>query len=216
MAKQGIVAAKQKPPDQTVNRATLALLALLSAGGLMPMATAGPLADAGAMHMARLTEALTDFAGSPANAQSLVDGLRNGTAITLMDPSNAPKSFTPVTKPMSWRDVRVALVIAQAELASAGIMQPTPIDIEAVLNGGTAGSGNTMTIFTGVLTQRSSGLAWQQIALAHNVNIEAFSGSTSKPGSADTAHAAALSSVPIRQGAVTAGVSARAVAAVVQ
>jgi hypothetical protein len=215
MAKQGIVAAKQKPPDQTVNRAILALLAVLSAAGFTPAGAAG-LADAGAIPMARLTEALTDFAGSPANAQSLVEGLRNGTTITLMDPSNAPKSFTPVTKPMGWRDVRMALAIAQAELASAGIVQPTPIDIEAVLNGGTAGSGNTMTIFTGVLTQRSSGLAWQQIALAHNVNIDAPSTSVSRPGSADTAHAAALSNAPLRQGAVAAGASVRAVAAVVQ
>jgi hypothetical protein len=181
----------------------------------MPAAAAG-LGDAGAMQMARLTEALTEFAGSPANAQSLVEGLRNGTTITLMDPSNAPKTFAPVTKPMSWREVRIALVIAQAELASAGIVQPTPIDIEAVLNGGIAGSGNTMTIFTGVLTQRWSGLGWQQIALAHNVNIDAFSGSASKPGSADIAHAAALSNVPVRQGAVAGGASPRAVAAVVQ
>jgi hypothetical protein len=213
MLKQGIVAAKQKPPDQIVNRTTLALLAVLSTGGFMPAAAAG-LPDAGAVHMARLAEALTDFAGSPANAQSLVDGLRNGTTITLMDSSDAPKTFAPVTKPMSWRDVRAALVIAQAELASAGITRPTPIDIEAVLNGGTAGSGATMTIFTGVLTQRWSGLAWQQIAVAHNVNIDTFSASASRPGSADIAHAAALSNVPVRQNA--AGASARAIAAVVQ
>jgi hypothetical protein len=215
MVKQGIVAAKQKPPDQIVNRATLTLLAVLSAGGLTPAAAAG-LADAGAMHMARLTEALTDFAGSPANAQSLVDGLHNGTTITLMDSSDAPKTFAPVTKPMNWRDVRFALVIAQAELASVGITRPTPIDIEAVLNGGTAGSGATMAIFTGVLTQRWSGLAWQQIALAHNVNIDAFSAGASKPGSADIGHAAALSNVPVRQGTVAGGASARAIAAVVQ
>jgi hypothetical protein len=164
--------------------------------------------------MARLIEAFTDFAGSPANAQSLVEGLRNATAITMMDSGDAPKSFTPVTKPMNWREVRIALVIAQAELTSAGIAQPTPIDIEAVLNGGTAGSGATMTIFTGVLTQPSSGLGWQQIALAHNVNIDTLVASASRPASADIAHAASLGSASLRQGAVAA--SARAVAAVVQ
>jgi hypothetical protein len=138
-----------------VNRATLALLVILSVAFLPRVVVAGPAWDAGAVQMARLIEAFTDFAGSPANAQSLAEGLRNATAITMMDPSNAPKSFTPVTKPMNWREVRIALVIAQAELTSAGIAQPTPIDIEAVLNGGTAGSGATMTIFTGVLTQRA-------------------------------------------------------------
>jgi hypothetical protein len=195
-----------------VNRATLALLAVLSVAFLPRVVLAGPAGDAAALQMARLTEAFTDFAGSPANAQSLVEGLRNATAITLMDPSNAPKSFTPVTKPMNWREVRIALVIAQAELTNAGIAQPTPIDIEAVLNGGTAGSGTTMTIFNGVLTQKWSGLAWQQIALAHNVNIDTLVTGAGRPAGADIAHAVSLGSAPLRHGAV----SASAVAAVVQ
>ncbi|HSS69872.1 MAG TPA: hypothetical protein VLQ46_04360 [Casimicrobiaceae bacterium] len=197
-----------------MNRATLALLAVLSVAFLPRVVVAGPAGDTGAVQMARLTEAFTDFAGSPANAQSLVEGLRDATAITLMDPSNAPKSFAPVTRPMNWREVRIALVIAQAELTGAGIAQPTPIDIEAVLNGGTAGSGATMTIFTGVLTQRSSGLGWQQIALAHNVNIDTLVTGASRPAGTDIARAASLGSIPLRHGAVAA--SARTVAAVVQ
>ena len=198
-----------------MNRAAFALLAALSAAVFPEVATPAPLLDA--LQMTRLVETFSDFAGSAQNAQSLAEGLHNGAAITLIDPSKAPRSFTPVTKPMSWRDVRTALAIAQGELASAGISQPTPVDIEAVLNGGTAGSGVTMTNFTGVLTQRWSGLGWHQIALAHNLNSDLLAGSTIKPARSDMTHAAALNnSAPVRGSAIAAGATARALAAVAQ
>jgi hypothetical protein len=197
-----------------MNRAILALLAGLSAGMLSGTATPAPFSDAA--QTARLVEAFSDFAGSPQNAQSLAEGLHNGAAITLMDPSNAPHSFTPVTKPMGWRDVRTAIAIAQAELASVGIAQPMPVDIEAVLNGGTAGSGVTMTHFTGVLTQRWSGLGWHQIVLAHNLSPELVATSFIRLPRSEGIQAASLSSAPIRQGTIAAGATARAAAAAVQ
>ena len=197
-----------------MNRAILALLAGLSAAVLSGTATPAPFSDVA--QTARLVETFTDFAGSPQNAQSLAEGLHNGAAITLMDPSNAPRSFTPVTKAMGWRDVRTALAIAQAELAGVGIAQPMPVDIEAVLNGGTAGSGVTMTNFTGVLTQRWSGLGWHQIVLAHNLSADLVAANAIKPAHSDIAHAAALNSTPIRQGAIAAGATARAAVASVQ
>jgi hypothetical protein len=197
-----------------MNRGFVALLTGLAAMVLAHAAPAAPLADAA--QMARLVETFSDFAGSPQNSQNLVEGLHNGSPVTLMDPSNAPKSFAPVTKPMAWRDVKIALAIAQAELANAGIARPTPIDIEAVLNGGTAGSGATMTNFTGVLTQRWSGLAWYQIVLAHNLTPELLATSAAKSADADMAHAAALSSSPLRQVGVAAGATARTAAAAVQ
>lgn len=197
-----------------MNRAIIALITGLAAVALADAAASAPLADAA--QMARLVETFSDFAGSAQNAQNLAEGLHNGTAITLMDPSNAPKSFNPVTKPMAWREVKIALAIAQAELANAGIAQPTPIDIEAVLNGGTAGSGATMANFTGVLTQRWSGLAWYQIVLAHNLSAELLVSNAGRPANADLAHAAALNSSPVRQGGIGAGATARTAAAAVQ
>jgi hypothetical protein len=197
-----------------MNHAFVALLTGLAAVAFAHAAPPAPLADTA--QMARLVETFSDFAGSAQNAQDLVEGLHNASPITLMDPSNAPKSFAPVTKPMAWRDVKIALAIAQAELASVGIAQPTPIDIEAVLNGGTAGSGATMTNFTGVLTQRWSGLGWYQIVLAHNLSPELLATSAGRPMNADMAHAAALNSSPVRQGGIAAGATARTAAAAVQ
>jgi|SRR6516225_9434322 hypothetical protein len=197
-----------------MNRAVVALLSVLAALTSGHALASPPQTDAA--QMARLVEAFSDFAGSPQNAQSLVEGLHNGTTITLMDPSKAPKSFTPVTKAMVWRDVKIALAVAQAELASAGIAEPTPIDIEAVLNGGTAGSGVTMTNFTGVLTQRWSGLAWNQIVLAHNLSPELLATSAGKPPNTDLARAAALSNSPFRQVGISIGATARTAAAAAQ
>jgi hypothetical protein len=196
-----------------MNRAIVALIAGLAAAAFADAASSTQLADAA--QMARLVETLSDFAGSAQNAQNLVEGLHNGTAITLMDPSNAPKSFTPVTKAMAWREVKIAVAIAQAELANAGIAQPTPIDIEAVLNGGTAGSGATMINFTGVLTQRWSGLAWNQIVLAHNLSPELLASNASRQQNSDMVHTA-LSGSPLRQGGIAVGATARSAAAAVQ
>ena len=149
-----------------------ALIALLLAMMLMSYAVAAPLSKANAVAMSRLVEAFATFAGSPANAQSLIEGLRNGTVISLVGIDNAARRFSPATKPMSWDDVKIALALANAELGSADIFSPTPVDIEAVLNGGTAGTGDLMINFTGVLTQRASGLRWDQIARAHSFDID--------------------------------------------
>jgi len=198
-----------------MNRAIVALLTGLAAVVTLSNAWASPpVTDAA--QMARLVESFSDFAGSAQNAQSLVEGLHNGTTITLMDSSNAPKSFNPVTKAMAWRDVKIALAIGQAELASAGIAEPTPIDIEAVLNGGTAGSGVTMINFTGVLTQRWSGLGWNQIVAAHSLSPELLATSAGRPANADMARAAALNSSPFKQVGISAGATARTAAAAVQ
>jgi hypothetical protein len=197
-----------------MDRALLVLLAGFAAAVFAEAAAPAPFSDAA--QMSRIVEAYSDFAGSAQNAQSLAEGLHNGTTVTLIDPSNAPRSFTPVTKPMGWRDVKVAIAIAQAELANAGIPGPTPVDIEAVLNGGTAGSGVTMANFTGVLTQHWSGLAWQQIVLAHNLNSDLLASSAMRPAPVEVARAAALSSAPLRQGVTAVPASARTAAAVVQ
>jgi hypothetical protein len=197
-----------------MNRAIVALLIGLAAVVFADTAASQPPSDAA--QVARLVETFSDFSGSAQNAQDLVDGLHSGTTITLMDPSNAPKSFTPVTKAMPWRDVKIALAVAQAELANAGIAEPTPIDIEAVLNGGTAGSGVTMTNFTGVLTQRWSGLGWNQIVAAHNLSPELLATGASKPPNADMARATALTNSPFRQVGISTGATARTAAAAVQ
>lgn len=112
----------------------------------------------------------TDFAGSPENSASLVNGLRTGSPITLTDPvvvggpPPVSTTFTPPTKPMGYGNVRIALSLAQAQLANQGITNPTATELQGALMGTTVvGPGGTTTT-DGVLQMRASGMGWGQIA----------------------------------------------------
>jgi hypothetical protein len=175
-----------------MNRALVLLLAA-SLAGLAGTSAIAKSTNAGSVPESRLVDRFSAFAGSTANAQSLVEGLRTGTTITLVDASNVATSFSPPTKPMGWGNVKIALALAQAELAGAGITDPTPADIEAALNGGTVSNGTTSTTFTGVLAQRASGMGWGQIAHADNLNLGKVVSGASKPANAGSAQASASS-----------------------
>lgn len=117
-----------------------------------------------------LAAQFTDFAGSPENSASLVNGLRTGNPITLTDPlvvggpPPVSTTFTAPTKPMGYGNVRIALSLAQAQLASQGITNPTATELQGALLGTTVtGPGGTTTT-DGVLQMRASGMGWGQIA----------------------------------------------------
>ena len=119
---------------------------------------------------AKLTSNFTDFAGSTENAASLVHGLRTGSPITLTDPlviggpPPVSTTFTPPTKPMGYGNVRIALSLAEAQLASEGITNPTATELQGALMGTTVtGPGGTTTT-DGVLQMRASGIGWGKIA----------------------------------------------------
>ena len=175
-----------------MNRA-IALLLAVSLAGLAGTVAVAKSTNAGSVPESRLVDRFSAFAGSTANAQSLVDGLRTGTTITLVDANNAETSFSPPTKAMGWGNVKIALALAQAELNSAGIANPTPTDIEAALNGGTVSNGTTSTTFTGVLTQRASGMGWGSIARADSLNLGKVVSGASKPAGAGSMQASASS-----------------------
>ncbi len=117
----------------------------------------------------RTSSEFTAFAGSTANADALVTGLRNGTAITLTatDQKGATTSttFTPPTGKMGYGNVFTSLALAEQQLANLGITQPTAQQLQAALAGGTVttGAGQTTTL-SGVLQMRSQGMGWGQIA----------------------------------------------------
>src|SRR5512140_3597237 len=147
---------------------------------------------------ARIASSFTSMAGSDANALALVNGLRNGTTITLTSPKPAATgtgtgagtstgtgtgtatgtggttttTITPPTKPMGWGNVRIALALAQAQLQQAGITKPTAAQLQAALTGGTLkGPTGTTTQVQGVLTMRASGMGWGQIAQAQGTKL---------------------------------------------
>jgi hypothetical protein len=123
----------------------------------------------------RLSGTFATFAGSDANAQALVDGLRNGTPVTLDQAGTNPDgttsssqvTFQPATGPLGYGNVKIALSLAEASLAQAGITDPTAEELAAALNGGTLTlADGTSVDMQGVLAARAAGEGWGQIAKA--------------------------------------------------
>ena len=112
------------------------------------------------------------------DSPAVVTGLRNGTPITLTtttaaaNPGSAPivttTLITPPTGKMGYGNVFTSLALAKQQLGQLGINQPTPQQLQAVLTGGavTTGTGTTATTtqLQGILTMRSQGMGWGQIA----------------------------------------------------
>ena len=140
-----------------------------------------------------LVNSFTGLAGSKENATSLVNGLRTGSTITLTDPkaqtnttttgstgtttqagtsttNTTSTTFSPGTKPMGYGNIRIALSLAKTQLASQGITNPTPEQLQGALIGT---SGTTGTATQGVLQMRASGMGWGQIANSMGVKLGA-------------------------------------------
>jgi hypothetical protein len=116
----------------------------------------------------RISSDFNTFAGSTANSSSLVSGLRNGSPITLTSTDAkgvvTETTFTPSTGKMGYGNVFISLGLAQQQLTGLGITQPTTQDIRAALIGGNVTVNGQTTTLKGVLTYRSEGMGWGQIA----------------------------------------------------
>jgi hypothetical protein len=117
----------------------------------------------------KISSDFSTFAGSTANSSGLVSGLRNGSGITLSSTDakgvTTSTTFTPPTGKMGYGNVFISLGLAQQQLTGLGITQPTAQDIQAALVGGTVtGPNGQTTTLSGVLTLRSQGMGWGQIA----------------------------------------------------
>lgn len=128
----------------------------------------------------QLVTTYSTFAGSNANATALVDGLRTGSSITLTSSSSTSGSagtpsttFTPATSKLGYGNVNIALALAQAELTKLGITDPTPVQLQAALNGGTVTTSTGPTTLSGVLQLRSEGKGWGAIAKSLGFNLGA-------------------------------------------
>ncbi len=99
---------------------------------------------------ARLAARYAAWAGGKSNADSLVNGLRNGSSVTLVTTGNNTRNlagFTPQAR-MSDEEIAAALASARGTLASLGIRQPTADQIQAALIGGevTLADGRTRLV----------------------------------------------------------------------
>jgi hypothetical protein len=162
----------------------LLLTALLGAGSLAagtdaqdaatPAAASAAVSSGEPQGQIRLVGEFSAFAGSDANARSLVTGLRHATEITLSAPGAGGQPGTatrlvPPTRPMDYGNIRVALVLAREQLAQLGITRPTPGQIKAVLAGGgiasrTNGRAASPFLHPGLLQMRADGMSWAKIA----------------------------------------------------
>lgn len=163
---------------------TLLCASLLLAFGGQVLAATNTQPSATNTEATKLATRYSDFAGSDANALALVDGLRNGSPVTLETTSTVknangttgtvvtPTTFQPATHRMGYGNVNIALSLAQDELTKAGITDPTAAEIETALNGGsvTSTGGETQT-FQGVLALRANGEGWGKVSKTLGVKL---------------------------------------------
>ena len=131
----------------------------------------------------KISGTFNSFLGSDSTA--VVTGLRNGTPITLTTttpsgtPGGAPSltttTITPPTGKMGFGNVFISLALAKQQLSQMGISQPTPAQLQAALTGGTITTGTgataTTTQLQGILTMRSEGMGWGQIAQTQGTKL---------------------------------------------
>jgi hypothetical protein len=152
------------------------------------------------------------FAGSPANADSLVGGLRSGTPITLSSTDSAgvttTNTFSPATGSMGNGNVRIALLLAKQQLAGVGITQPTAQQIQASLIGGDVIVNGQTTTLQGVTTLRAGGMGWGRIAQTYGVKLGPLMKAANAPAAAPVV--APASGVTTASGAPASGITTAA------
>lgn len=156
---------KETPMKTRIALPIAAAALALSAGAL---AQSSPERGENPNYVAQITPKYESFAGSQENLQSLATGLRNGTEITLTG-GGTKTTFDVPTRPMGYGNVTRSLDLASRQLASYGITDPTPSEIQAALVGGTITTANGPVTLDGVLTLRSQGMGWGKIA--HTIGV---------------------------------------------
>lgn len=129
---------------------------------------------------AKLTAEFAEFLGGEEQAQTVVSGLRQGTAFdletqtTTTNPTTGATTTTtttttidPPTGTMGYGNVRITLRLAEAQLNQLGITDPTPEQLSAVLLGGTINN----TQVNGILAMRADGMGWGQIAQQYGMTV---------------------------------------------
>ena len=128
---------------------------------------------------AKLTAEFAGFLGGEAQAQSVVTGLRQGTAFDLVTETTTTDSagkvtttstittIDPPTDTMGYGNVRITLRLAEAQLSQMGITDPTAAELSAVLLGGDLNG----TQVDGILTLRADGMGWGQIAKEYGMTV---------------------------------------------
>jgi hypothetical protein len=181
-------------PTTTTTTGTAATTAGTTTTGTA-VTTASPQTEGGSRYLMRLQNQYPELA-SRTNLESLVHGLRTGSAITLTSTqgtTGTSTTFTPPTRPMGYGNITRAMTLATRQLSAAGITNPTPQQLQTALMGGTLTTASGTVRMQGVLQLRSQGMGWGQVA--HTLGVQ--------PGMG-TRHAEAVASTTA-SGITTAG-----------
>ena len=126
----------------------------------------------------KISNEFRDFLGD--NSETVVYSLRNGDQIIIEETiinedgstSTVNTTIDPPTGHMGNGNVKIGLGLAREELSQWGISQPTGEELRAALVGGeiTAPSGGAVQL-DGVLTLRSEGMGWGEIAHTYGVKL---------------------------------------------
>jgi len=131
-----------------------------------------PAARNHALVVANIAAGFRTLAGSSENAEALVAALREGQPVRLVSPDvevgeSLPcvTLIEPPTAPMSWNDVKMALMLTRDALMGAGVTRPTHAQLHAALLGGVVSPrGRRPVNFRGVLVMRAEGMNWGRVA----------------------------------------------------
>lgn len=157
----------------------LAAVLAVSAVGLAAAATSGQVQDSdqdvatlNSEPSARIETQFSDFSGSEDNVESLVQGLRTGSTVTLTAEDGSTLTFDVPTSTLGNGGVAISLGLAQQSLADYGITDPTPQELQAALVGGTVTTADgSQAQLAGVLTLRDAGMGWGKIAQTYGVKL---------------------------------------------
>jgi hypothetical protein len=119
-----------------------------------------------AQNSQQLVERYTELAGSTDNSKSLVNGLRDGTTITLTS-GNTVTKIDPPTQKMDFGNVDNALALTQASLEKQGITNATPEQLKTAL--------------VDVLNMRAAGEGWGEIARSLGLNLGEVKSAANRP-----------------------------------
>jgi hypothetical protein len=120
----------------------------------------------------RIASGFVKLAGSEDNILALVCALREGAPVHLVSPVDPGTGFMPEivvidppTGKMAWNDVKMALMLARDALQGYHIVQPTLVQLHAVLMGGDIDTpAGAVVTMPGVLQMRADGVHWGRIA----------------------------------------------------
>jgi hypothetical protein len=117
-----------------------------------------------AVHPATVIADFTQFAGSLENATALVEGLRTGGEVVMLERDETAVRFASPAGPLGYGNISVALSLAQTNLAIYGFFEPGAEQIACALAGGEVLVEGEILNLPGVLNMRAHGMQWGRIA----------------------------------------------------